>query len=231
MKNSFVDFHPDSYQKKENPAQRIVRVKQDTLEGIVAGYLCLVEEEIKDLAWVVEHSRVVKAYAAAVERLGNLKFDQGDIEAFCAKLDSSNSIPYLIPGPAGLFVSALVNVSQESHIRLRLENFQRTLHFLGYGLAGGKILMIHGDVGDFSGAGLSGGRLVIQGSAGNWCGAGMMNGEILVSKHTGRNTGEWMQGGEIQVDGQIQSIGENLFAGRIYKQGRLIASETHDGDL
>jgi formylmethanofuran dehydrogenase subunit C len=53
----------------------------------------------------------------------------------------------------------------------------------------------------------------------------------LVSKHTGRNTGEWMQGGEIQVDGQIQSIGKNLFAGRIYKQGRLIAPETHDGNL
>ena len=85
MKNSFMDFHPDSYQKKENPAQRIVRVKQDTLEGIVEGYLCLVEEEIKDLSWVVEHSRVVKAYGAAVERLRNLKFDQGDIEAFCAR--------------------------------------------------------------------------------------------------------------------------------------------------
>jgi len=103
--------------------------------------------------------------------------------------------------------------------------------FLGYGLTEGKILTIHGDVGDFTGAGLSGGRLVIQGSAGNWCGAGMMNGEILVSKHTGRNTGEWMQGGEIQVTGQIQSVGRNLFAGRISKQGVLIASEPHDGDL
>ena len=171
---------------------------------------------------------MVKTYGAAVKKLRNLKVDQGDIEAFCAKLNSSNSIPYLIPGPAGLFVSALVNISQENHVRLRLENFQRRLHFLGYGLDENKILQIHGEVGDFTGAGLSGGRLEIQGSTGNWCGAGMINGVILVSKNTGQNTGEWMQGGEIRVDGQIQSIGKSLFAGKIYKQGKIITSKTHD---
>ena len=231
MKNPFMDFRPGSYQKKDNPAQRIVREEQDTLEGIVKGYLCLVEEEIKDLSWVVEHSRVVKAYGAAVERLRNLKFDQEDIEAFCTKLDRSNRIPYLIPGPAGLFVSALVNLSQENHIQLRLEDFQRRLHFLGYGLAEGKILTIHGDAGDFTGAGLSGGRLVVQGSTGNWCGAGMLSGEIWVSKRTGRNTGEWIQGGQIQVEGQIHSMGKNFFGGQIFEQGRCVTPEARQGNL
>jgi hypothetical protein len=225
MKNPFNDFHPGSYQMKESHGQRIVQAKQNVMDGIIAGYIQLVEEEIKDLAWVVEHKRVVKAYGAAVERLRDLRYDQADIEEFCAELDSSNSIPYMIPGPAGLYVSAMVNYSQESHILLKLMDYQRTFHFLGYGLTKGKILMLQGDGGDFTGASLNGGRLVVQGSAGNWCGAGMLDGEILVSKHTGQNTGEWMHGGEIRVDGQIHNVGKTLFGGRIYQQGKLIASQ------
>ncbi len=229
MKNPFKDFRPGNYQKKENPARRIVQLKQDTLEGIVKGYHCLVEEEIKDLSWIVEHSRVVKAYGIAVEKLRRLKFEQEDIEAFCVELDRSNSIPFLIPGPAGLYVSALVNLSQEAHIQLRLEDFQRPLHFLGYGLTEGKTLTIHGDVGDFTGAGLAGGRLVIEGSTGNWCGAGMLSGEIRVSKHSGRNTGEWIQGGQIQVAGQIHSMGQNFYGGQIFEQGRPVAPDAREG--
>ena len=80
MKNLFMDFRPGSYQKKENPAQRIARENQGRLESIIKGYLCLVEEEIKDLSWVVEHGHVVKAYGTAVERLRNLKFDQWGME-------------------------------------------------------------------------------------------------------------------------------------------------------
>ena len=224
MNNPFNDFSPDRYQMKENSAQRIVREKQDVSKGIIAGYLCMVEEEIKDLAWVVEHSRVVKAYGAAVERLQGLQYEQADIEEFCAELNGSNSIPYLIPGPAGLYVSALVNHSQEKHILLRTEDYQRAFHFLGYGLVKGKTLTLQGDGGDFTGAGLNGGSLVVQGSTGNWCGAGMMKGEILVGKNTGLNTGEWMHDGQIRVEGQIQSVSKSLFGGRIFQQGERIVS-------
>ena len=230
MKNPFKDFRPGIYQKKENPARRIVRVKQDTLEGILNGYHCLVENEIKNLSWIVEHSRVVKAYGIAVEKLRHLKFDQEDIEAFCAELDRSNSMPYLIPGPAGLYVSALVNLSPEAHIQLRLEEFQRPLHFLGYSLAEGKTLTIHGDTGDFAGAGLAGGCLLVEGSTGSWCGAGMLGGEIRVSKHSGRHTGEWIQGGQIRVAGQIHSIGQNFFGGQIFEQGRRVAPDAREGN-
>ncbi len=225
MKNPFIDFRPDSYQVKESSASQIIRAKQNVMDGIIAGYIQMVEEEINELAWVVEHKRVVKAYGAAIERIRDFRFDQADIEEFCAELDGSNSIPYMIPGPAGLYVSALVNYSQENHIFLKLKSYQRTFHFLGYGLPKGKTLTLIGDGGDFTGTGLNGGCLEVKGSAGNWCGAGMLKGEILVSKHTGQNTGEWMQGGEIRVDGQIRNIGSSIFGGCIYQQGRLIASQ------
>jgi hypothetical protein len=226
MINPFVEFRPVNYQIKENPLERIARVNQEISNAILDGYRRLAEVEIKDLGWVVEHSRVVKAYGAAVERLRDLKFDQEDIEEFCAALSRSDGMPYMIAGPAGLYVSALVNHCQENRIQLSIGKSQRTFHFLGYGLVEGKTLMIQGDAGDFAGTALSGGHLVVQGSVGNWCGAGMMNGEIRVKEHSGRKTGEWMQGGQLHVDGQIKSVGKNRFGGRIYQQDRLISPET-----
>ena len=231
MINPFSEFRLVNYQIKGNPLQRIAREKQETLNAILYGYLRLAEVEIKDLGWVAEHSHVVKAYGAAIEKLRDLELYQEDIEEFCFALNSSDSMPYMIAGPAGLYVSALVNHCQESRIQLRCGISQRTFHFLGYGLVEGKTLVIHGDAGDFAGTALSGGRLVVQGSVGNWCGVGMMNGEIWVREHAGRKTGEWMQSGQIHVDGQIKSVGKNRFGGHICQQGRLISPEALHFDL
>jgi hypothetical protein len=225
MKNPFQDFQSVSYQKKEIPLDRIVRSREDVMGQIVLGYLRLVEDEVKDLVWLVEHSRVVKAYSAAVKSIRELQYDSDDVEEFCAELDSSSKIPYMISGPAGIYLSALVNHAAEERMVLRLRDYQRTFHFLGYRLPEGKTLILQGDVGDFIGAGLSGGRLVVEGSTGNWCGAGMMKGEIQVGENTGQNTGEWMRGGEIHVEGRIRSVGKTLFGGKIFQRGKLVVPQ------
>jgi hypothetical protein len=231
MRNPFLDFREVPFEKKEIPLQRIVKAKEETMERILNGYLQLVEEEVKDLVWLVEHSRVVKAYSAAMKSIRELNYDTDDIEEFCAELDSSNKIPYMISGPAGIYLSALINNAKEDRIVLRLGEFQRTFHFLGYRLPEGKSLVIHGDVGDFIGAGLSGGHLVVEGSTGNWCGAGMMKGKIVVTEHTGQNTGEWMRGGEIHVDGRIRSVGRTIFGGKIYQRGKLLMPQDLGGEF
>ena len=223
MKNPFRDFHAVDYQKKEIPLERIVRAKQKVMEHILDGYLHIVETEAKDFVWLVEHSRVLKTYNTAVKRIQGLHYDQDDIEEFCGELDSSNKIPYMIAGPAGIYVSALINQLREDRIVLRLRDFQKSFHLFGYRLPVGKTLELQGDVGDFTGAGLAGGRLVVEGSAGNWCGAGMMQGEILVTGTAGWKTGEWMQAGEIHVEGWIRGVGKNIFGGKVYERGKLIA--------
>ena len=230
MKNPFRDFRSFHYQKKEIPLERIVRAKQEVMDRMLEGYLRLVEAEAKELVWLVEHSRVVKAYSAAVKSIQELNYDQDDIEEFCDELDSSNKISYMISGPAGIYLSALINQSQEDRIVLRLKDYQKTFHFIGYRLPDTKTLLLQGNVGDFTGANLNGGRLVVEGTAGNWCGAGMIKGEILVTESTGRNTGEWMRGGEIHVDGWIRGLGKTALRGRIYERGKLIVpkqSDTH----
>jgi hypothetical protein len=227
MKNPFLDFRSIPYEKKEIPLERIVRAKQEIMDRILEGYLRLVEEEAKDLVWLVEQSRVAKAYNAAVKSLQEIEYDQDDIEEFCADLDSSNKVPYMISGPAGIYVSAMVNHCREDRIILRLRDYQRIFHFFGYRLPEGKTLVLQGDVGDFIGAGLSGGRLVVEGSVGNWCGAGMIKGEIFVTNFAGQKTGDWMRGGEIHVEGHISSIGKALFEGRVYERGKLIIPKEH----
>jgi hypothetical protein len=231
MKNPFLDFRSVPYQKKEIPLERIVREKEETLEHLVQGYLQLVEEEVRDLVWLVEESKVEKAYGAALKRIDGIQYDADDIDEFCALLDRSNKAPYLISGPAGIYISALVNRAREDHIVLCPKDYERTFHFLGYKLPEGKTLVLQGDVGDFTGAGLFGGCLIVEGSAGNWCGAGMMKGQIRVVQNAGQNTGEWMRGGEIHVEGTIQSVGSKfygntgyrvLFGGKIYQKGKLL---------
>jgi hypothetical protein len=231
MKNPFLDFRSIPYEQREIPLDRIVRAKEETLERLVEGYLQLVEEEVRDLVWLAEESKVEKAYNTAIKRINDFEYHADDIDEFCALLDGSNKIPYLISGPAGIYISALVNRARESHIVLCPKDYERTFHFLGYKLPEGKTLILQGDVGDFTGAGLFGGCLLVEGSAGNWCGAGMMKGEIRVSNNAGQNTGEWMRGGEIHVDGAIQSVGTKfygntgyrvLFGGKIYQKGKLL---------
>jgi hypothetical protein len=224
MKNPFLEFRSVPYHRKEIPLERIVRAKQQVMERILEGYLHLVEDEAKDLVWLVEHSRVFKAYHNAVNSIQEINYDQDDIEEFCAELDSSTKIPYMIMGPAGIYVSALINESQEDRIVLRLKDFQRSFHLIGYRLPQQKTLVLQGNVGDFIGANLDGGCLVVEGDAGNWCGAGMEKGEILITGNTGKNTGEWMRGGEIRVDGYINSVAKHFSGGKIYEREKLVVS-------
>lgn len=231
MKNPFNDFHPGQYQKREDNVERILLANQDILEDIVGGYLSVVEKEIENLAWIVEHDHVVEVYSAISARIRHLRYNAYAIEAFCSELDSSRNVAYLAPGPAGLYISALVNYCREKRVVLKVRNYRRKFHFLGYGLPKGRTLIVDGDVGDFSGVGLYGGALIVQGSAGDWCGAGMVDGKILVTGNTGNQTGQWMHGGEIRVDGSIKNTGETRFNGTIYMAGKPVPFERSGSEI
>ena len=222
MINPFSDFENFAPADREIPLDRILKVKDNTMDQISAGYLKIMEDEVKDLVWLVEHSRVVKAYSAALDIIKNLEYGTDDIEDFCQELDRGERLPYLISGPAGIYVSALCNTVKEDNIRLRLYELKRSFHFLGYRLPEGKTLELQGSAGDFTGTGLCGGKLVVEGSAGNWTGAGAMKGTLFVKDDTGQNTGEWMKGGEIHVGGHIVGLGKSISGGRIFQREKLV---------
>jgi len=231
MKNPFGDFRTIAYQRKQIPLDRIVRVKQDAVDQILQGYLQIVEAEARDFVWLVEQSRVLQTYHSAVRQIQELHYDPDDIEDFCGELDSSTTIPCMIEGPAGIYISALINQLGEDRIVLRLKDLQKMFHLVGYRLPAGKTLVIQGDVGDFAGASLTGGHLVVEGSVGNWCGAGMLQGQIQVAGSAGWKTGEWMKAGEIHVEGYVRGMGQNIFGGKIAERGKLIFPRQTDAKI
>ena len=224
MFNPFEDFKDFLSKARGLPLDQLSAAHDQIIGELAGGYSKLVEQELKSLVWFVEHNRVIEAYKTATEVIQDISYDAHSIEDFCHVLDSGIDIPYLISGPAGIYVAALCNHTQENQIVLRLGEMKRTLHFLGYRLPYGKSLRIEGDAGNFTGSALQGGEVTIAGSTGDWTGAGMTDGIITIEKHCGRNTGEWMQGGEIWVGNRIRGLGR-MTAGRIYQAGEPVAGD------
>ncbi|UCH20993.1 MAG: hypothetical protein JSU83_21150 [Deltaproteobacteria bacterium] len=222
MRNPFIEFHPDRFKKREHHAERIITVKEDVIGKLTEGYLQILEEEIDNLSWMVEHHHIVNVDEKILDDIQYLEYSFYDIEAFCAQMDNADSLQLMVPGPAGLYISALINNSKDGHFVLRLADYQYTFHFLGYRLPENATLILEGNAGDFIGAALNGGSLIINGSVGNWCGAGMLNGDIQVKQNAGEKTGEWMHGGAIRVNDSIGSIGETRYGGQILQHGKSV---------
>ena len=220
-RNPFSEFGTYVVSEKELPLDEIVESTEVVMDQIRRGYEKLLEEEAKELVWMVQYNTIIKAYEVAERYVKEIVYKAEDIEDFCFALENTQKIPYLIPGPAGLYISALCNYVEEEEILLKLSDLKTEINLLGFRLPKGKRLLIEGDTGDFTGIGVEGGELVIEGNAKNWTGAGMRNGKILVRKNIGLHTGEWMMGGEIHVGGRVRGLG-NIVEGKVYERDKMI---------
>jgi hypothetical protein len=221
MKNPFEEFKTFAFQKTEIPLDRIVQSTEVVMDQIRRGYEKLLEEEAKELVWMVQYNTIIKAYEVAEKYIMEIDYSAEDIEDFCFALENTQKIPYFIPGPAGLYISALCNYSKEDEIVLKLSELKTDINLIGFRLPKGKRLIIEGDAGDFTGIGLEGGELVVEGNTKNWTGAGMRSGKILVKKNIGLHTGEWMMGGEIYVGGRVRGLG-NIVEGKVFERDKLV---------
>jgi len=221
MKNPFEAFHNIGVRRREIPLDTILKSKEETLARILRGYEDLLRNEAKDLVWLMQYSTVIKAYGMAEKRIEELEYTAEDIEEFCYALDRSDQIPYLITGPAGVYISALCNYAPEEEITLNLRDVNVKINLLGYRLPPNKKLVVNGNLGDFSGIGLDGGELIVEGSCKNYTGAGMKRGLLTVRHNLGFNTGHGMTGGEIHVGGRIKGLGK-IVGGKIFEGDQLI---------
>ena len=221
VQNPFEEFKMFSVSAPDLPMDQIVQSTEAVMDRIRLGYEKLLEQEAKELVWMVQYNTIIKAYEVAEKYVKELDYTAEDIEDFCFALENSQRIPYLIPGPAGVYISALCNYTTEEEIVLKLSDLKTEINLIGFRLPKGKRLMIEGDTGDFTGIGLEGGELVIDGNAKNWTGAGMRGGKILVKKNIGLHTGEWMMGGEIYVGGRVRGLG-NIVEGKVYEREKLL---------
>lgn len=221
IKNPFGEFNTFQFKRAEIPLDRIVQDTEVVMDKIREGYEKLLEEEAKELVWMVQYNTIIKAYELAEKYVKDIDYSAEDIEDFCFALENTHRIPYLIPGPAGIYISALCNCVKDEEIKLKLSELKTEINLIGFRLPKGKRLVIEGDTGDFTGIGLEGGELVVEGNAKNWTGAGMRSGKILVKKNIGLHTGEWMMGGEIYVGGRVRGLG-NIVEGKVFERDKLI---------
>jgi len=221
MKNPFDDFRDHPTTEREIPLDSIIQSRNRVMSNIIRGYEMLLEEEVKELVWLVQYNTVIKAYTLAEKAVKEFDYRAEDIEEFCYELDSTDKIPYLITGPAGIYISALCNYAQEEEITLKLSDLKTQINLLGYRLPVGKKVVVEGNLGDFTGIGMEGGELVVEGSAKNYTGAGMKSGRIRIMKNIGLHTGEWMMGGEILVGGRVRGLGK-IVDGKVYEDEKLI---------
>ncbi len=220
-RNPFEEFGIFTFKKTGIPLDQIVESTEAVMDRIRWGYEKLLEEEAKELVWMVQYNTIIKAYEVAERYVKEIDYSIEDIEDFCFALENTQKIPYLIPGPAGVYLSALCNYAKEEEIVLKLSELKTEINLIGFRLPKGKRLVIEGDGGDFTGIGLEGGELVVEGSAKNWTGAGMRGGKILVRKNIGLHTGEWMMGGEIHVEGRVRGLG-NIVEGKVFERDKLV---------
>ncbi|MFH0860825.1 MAG: hypothetical protein V1921_06455 [Candidatus Altiarchaeota archaeon] len=101
-------------------------------------------------------------------------------------------------GRAGFLISALIQNSSDKRFRLTVKE---PLHVLGYGLGRGKELVVDGNLGDFTGSYLDGGRVIVNGSVASMAGDCMSAGELIVNGDVGERAGLSMKGGKIGVKG------------------------------
>jgi hypothetical protein len=220
-RNPFEEFRTYADEASRLPLEQIIQSSEQVTNQIRQGYEKLLEEEAKELVWMVQYNTIIKAYEVAERHVREIQYSAEDIEDFCFALENTQKVPYLIPGPAGLYISALCNDAPEEEITLKLSELKTEINLLGFRLPRGRRLIIEGDAGDFTGIGLEGGELVVEGNAKNWTGAGMRSGKVVVRKNIGLHTGEWMMGGEIYVGGRIRGLG-NIVEGKVYEREKLV---------
>ncbi|MEM2934136.1 MAG: hypothetical protein QXL78_04335 [Methanocellales archaeon] len=135
---------------------------------------------------------------------------------------------------SGVFLSLLVNESEDSEFELELEeriNYMGKENrkkitikgdvgsYLGYYMQGGEII-VQGSAGSRAGSCMNGGRIIIKGEAGDWLGESMQNGEIIVEGSAGAGVGFNMAGGRIIIKGDTShSLGYGMRAGEIIIEG------------
>ena len=81
--NPFEAFRSYSAARRELPLDRILARRDVVLQRLLQSYQALVEEESKQLIWVVEQGALSRAYTTAVEALQGVDFTVEDLEDMC----------------------------------------------------------------------------------------------------------------------------------------------------
>ncbi len=157
-------------------------------------------------------------YDSALKTVKGLKYSSKDVRNFSVSLSRYNigGWPLRI---SGLFLSALINNSEEKYFEVIIQHLVQKACDLGKHNT--KNVVIIGDTGYFLGAYMQTGLIIVKGSVGIGAGYCMRAGKIKIDGNAGTGLGADSKGGKIYVKGRIEGRGEDCKA-EIYQNGKLI---------
>jgi formylmethanofuran dehydrogenase subunit C len=106
--------------------------------------------------------------------------------------------------------------------RIDFEGDLGGVHFIGYGMSAGEIV-VHGNAGRHVGGEMTGGRITVRGNAGDWVGGEMHGGVIQVTGSAGHSLGAAYPGSKKGMTDGMITIGGDVGneAGAAMRRGTL----------
>jgi len=211
------------------------------------------EELVIEFEEVLANKRIKNFYSEKVYKrrtLSSLKYSSKDIEKFSLLLERYHDLRYF-DERVGLFLSSLINYSEDKDFVLHTYSLTNDPEYIGYlnfknitvkGNAGdwlgyemkkGKII-VEGDLGHDGGYFMRGGLIEIKGNAGEGIGYFMESGKIIVRGNADRTAGGFMSGGKIIVERNVgKNVGHEMEGGKIHINGdyESISKSISGGDI
>lgn len=223
------NYLDDLGEQKLQEEKKIVVVENPILEVLCRKY----EEWLKK---ITDYANYWTNYGTGFELIKKAKYTAKDVKDFSFLLKRYERNRFF-ESTGGLFLSAVINNSQESNLEVITGHFNQIdcvgycnkknliiFGNAGYGVGHGcqeGLLRVVGNAGRWTGSSMDGGTLIVEGNTGDdtgWC---MSGGKLIVKGNAGDHTGWHMSGGEIHVEGKIVSIGPDCL-GKVYREGKLV---------
>jgi hypothetical protein len=159
-----------------------------------------------------QNATIEKIYESISQN--KMKYCSKDIEEFLVILGKYQDLNYF-QSISGLFLSSLINQSEDKDFILHTGSLSDKIYDLGY--KNTKNLMIKGDIKSCLGRRMKEGKIIIEGNCGTYSGQFMTGGSIEITGDADDQLGDTMKGGKIIVRGNSGKI-----AGNFMENGEII---------
>jgi len=180
-------------EERNNRDRDIEYSENPVLEEMVRGF----EFVIKKDTYVVNNV-IPYIYKVSEDHLLE-KYTSRDIEKFSVLLGDYQYKKYF-NSRLGLYLSALINNSEEEDFKIHTGYLENPPDWLGYKNNGKKII-VNGSVDDCVGFCMQRGEIIVNGNVGRFAGICMLNGIIRLNGDHGEFTG--ISGGDIYHNGKL----------------------------
>ena len=229
------------YKKEPIHEVRKAEVKEDVLLEQLKEAWKAYCKKYDDKTWDVGNgiTTIESRYKEVIALISGIDYHPDDVERFSIAVSQIENERFF-GEKLGIFLTALIN-NNVGHDFLIKHKFHQdyTIHthhipdISCLGFTNKKNITVEGDVGSALGILMESGTIVINGNVvGISTCAGMRGGRVIINGDVMDYIGiaGGMTGGEIHINGRYKEFHSNLFAGRVYHNGKLIVDKTSEGE-